>query len=84
MEALLTAEGHAALNVQDKNGVTAIMAAALGGHGKTVEALLAAGARLDLLHNNGNSVAEAASRAGHEAIASMLTEAADDSEKDEI
>ena len=60
------------------------MAAALGGHSKTVEALLAAGARLDLLHKNGNSAAMAASRAGHEAIAALLTDAADDREKNEV
>ena len=53
------------INEQDETGMTALMAAAVEGHGKVVEALIAAGADTKLVNRDGWTAKTWASSAGH-------------------
>ncbi len=59
------------MNEKDKNGHTALMLAAMGGHLPVVEALLGKGADVEAKYM-GNTAAYWASEKGHPAVAQAL------------
>lgn len=73
MEALL--EAGATVDLQDKNGTTALMLAAMFGRARAVEVLLKAGAKVGLQNNDGVTALAMAIHRGHRSIFVALREA---------
>ena len=69
-----TALVNGELEATDAQGRTALIAAARAGHVDVVEALLSAGANVDVCDGSGTTALAAAALAGHEDVVGMLIE----------
>ena len=69
-----TALVNGELEATDAQGCTALIAAARAGHVDVVEALLSAGANVDVCDGSGTTALAAAALAGHEDVVGMLIE----------
>ena len=72
LKALLGRSEEVAVDAKDKNGRTALMCAAKGGHAAAIAALLAAGAKVEAKDNDGRTALEIAELCEHEHAARLL------------